>query len=240
MISCEGLLLQYGERRLLSLPSFQFEEKGFYVILGRNGSGKSSFLRLLAGLEQPQAGQLFLRNKPYSAWKRSDFAQELALLQSKQNTTAFMRGEEYVSLGRHPYLAWHGLLGQKDRQRIREVMQTLQIEELAQAKVGQCSDGEKQLLGLARVLVQDTPILLLDEISAHLDFINKKQSFQRLKTLAQKKLIILVSHELALAEAFADYILLLENQGLLALAPQGASQKIEEIFEQTSPYHAKT
>ncbi|WCL82149.1 ABC transporter ATP-binding protein [Saprospira sp. CCB-QB6] len=240
MISCENLVLKYGDRTLLKLPEFQFEEKGFYVLLGRNGSGKSSFLRLLAGMESPYAGQLFLQNKAYSTWSRIDFAQELALLQSKQQSTAFMRGEEYVSLGRHPYLAWHGLLSKKDRFRVKTVMQELEIEQLAEAKVGHCSDGEKQLLGLARVLVQDTPILLLDEISAHLDFINKKQSFRRLNALAQDKLIILVSHELALAEAFADYILVLENQGLLALSPQGASQKLEEIFEQTSPYHAKT
>jgi iron complex transport system ATP-binding protein len=182
-------------------------------LIGPNGSGKSTLLRTLTGLQKPLVGETFINGKQISRLRQLDKALMLALVLTErvdiENTTVY----NLVSLGRHPHSNWWGNLTSEEDTIIRESIEMVHMGHKMQQNINELSDGEKQRAMIAKALAQDTPIILLDEPTAHLDLPNRVEIMLLLHKLAHKtqKAILLSTHELDLALQAADRIWLMSS-----------------------------
>jgi iron complex transport system ATP-binding protein len=201
----------------LSLPAGQV-----YALIGRNGSGKSTLLQSLIGQLPLRSGQISLGKFSLEAIQKN------ALLRSEQVSyvSSMFAGVEaltlqsYVSLGRLPHLGTFGRLQVSDLQFVDKVLQDLQLLNLSQKDTRKLSDGERQLASLARAIVQDTPIMVLDEPASFLDYFNRDLLLQQLQKWVQEKpgrIVVLSSHDIDLCLQKGIPMLVLHQQKLTLL-----------------------
>lgn len=228
--------LQIGYKTIINEQalSASFDLGNLVVILGRNGCGKSTFLKTLGRFLPALKGTIYLQNKKIGQFSAKDFAHQLSLVTTERMQVPYLKVYDLVALGRHPYLGFLGKLREEDHQYIRSVLENLEILYLADKYVSDCSDGEQQMVLLARALAQDTPIILLDEATAHLDFVNRIKIFRTLKRLAveNNKLIFLATHELETALKYGHQVLLFQPTKITYNTPQFFidNHLIQEVF----------
>ena len=198
-------------------------------LLGRNGCGKSTLLRTLAGVQKPLSGTI----------TPTPDEKTLSLVLSAEQPMAATTVHDVVSLGRYPYTSRLGKLTDKDEQIISTALQmvneSMTPDRFSHRKFAALSSGEQQSVLIARALAQQTPLILLDEPTAHLDLPNRIRILRMLQTLAHQegKTIIVSTHELDLAIQFSDRILLmLPQQGLRLDTPEAfiAQKAFEKAF----------
>jgi len=182
-------------------------------LIGPNGSGKSTLLRTLTGLQKPLTGTTFIDGKDITRIKQNEKALMLALVLTErvdiENTTVY----NLVSLGRHPHSDWWGNITPEEDAVIREAIEMVHMDHKMHQNINELSDGERQRAMIAKALAQDTPIIMLDEPTAHLDLPNRVEIMLLLHKLAHKtqKAILLSTHELDLALQAADRIWLISS-----------------------------
>lgn len=166
--------------------------------MGANGIGKSSLIRTLAGLQKP-----ILSGQP----EKISPTRVSVVLTDRVNAVN-MTVTELVTLGRYPYLDWNIKLSAEDTHVIQRAIRDTHIESLRDKKLYELSDGQLQMAMIARALAQDTPVILLDEPTAHLDLNNRVEIMNLLRRLARSsnKAILVATHELDLALQTADLI----------------------------------
>jgi iron complex transport system ATP-binding protein len=182
-------------------------------LIGPNGSGKSTLLRTLASLQKPLSGKTLIDEKEISKLKHREKALLISLVLTERveidNTTVY----NLVALGRHPHSNWWGNVTDEEDDIINEAIKMVHLEHKAHQNINELSDGERQRAMIAKALAQDTPIIMLDEPTAHLDLPNRVEIMLLLHRLAHKtqKAILLSTHELDLALQAADRIWLISN-----------------------------
>jgi len=185
-------------------------------LLGPNGSGKSTLMRTLSGLQPALGGTIdILGDRGSSLHNPSRLARKISLVLTDPVRHNNLTVYSLVALGRYPYSGWLGTLSEEDKRIISWAMGMTGIEDYAQRKMGMLSDGERQKVMLSRALAQDTPLMMLDEPTAHLDLPSRIQIMQLLHKLARttQKGILLSTHELDLALQVADEVWLLQKAG---------------------------
>lgn len=200
--------------------------------MGPNGIGKSSLLRTLAGLQKPLSGKIEIHPQP----GREDSARQIAVVLTDRVNAVNLTVEEIVTFGRYPYLGWNIRLNNTDREIIQASIDHIQLQPLLHKKLYELSDGQLQMVMIARALAQDTPIILLDEPTAHLDLNNRVEIMNLLRRLSRTthKSILLATHELDLALQTADLIWLTgKDQNILKGLPEDLvlNGSFDEIFE---------
>jgi len=165
--------------------------------MGPNGIGKSSLIRTLAGLQKPLDGNIHIPKE-----------KAVALVLTDKITANHMSVYDLISYGRYPYLNWNISLSEKDHALINEAIALVHIEPLINKRLYELSDGQLQMAMIAKALTQDTPILLLDEPTSHLDLNNRVEIMNTLRELSRTagKAILVATHELDLALQTADLI----------------------------------
>lgn len=198
-------------------------------MLGRNGCGKSTLLRTLAGLQPTIHGTLTIASSPNSLVASSpnhSIALVLTERLSLENTTV----HDVVAMGRYPYTSFLGGLSAEDEQVISQSLSDVGLDGEGMTFFNDHSDGEKQRALIAKAIAQQTPIILLDEPTAHLDLPNRIKILQLLRRLAheQGKTILISTHELELAIQLSDRILLMSEEGIALDTP--ANLRMQNAF----------
>ena len=202
------------------------------VLLGTNGAGKSTLLRTLAGLQPPLAGDIFWEGNSLASLTPEERAKRLSIVLTVRPETGNLTVREVVALGRLPHR--QGLWGSRnaaaDAEAVERAMRLTTTSAWSERPVSRLSDGERQRVFIAKALAQETPLILLDEPTAFLDYPSRVQFFNLLKRLTNEmgKTVLPPSHDVELAAAHADRILLLSKESL-CLAPTEAKERNHAI-----------
>lgn len=183
-------------------------------LIGPNGAGKSTLLRTLAGLQKPISGKVLIDNVDINKISQRNKALQIALVLTDRVSIDNATVEELVGFGRHPHSNWWGNKSEEDIQFIREAIEMVHLKHKTDRNINDLSDGERQRVMIAKALAQDTPVIMLDEPTAHLDLPNRVEILLLLHKLAHKtgKAILLSTHELDIALQAADCIWLMTKE----------------------------
>jgi iron complex transport system ATP-binding protein len=197
--------------------------------------GKSTLLRTIAGFQPPLAGNIKIEGRPVESFSDNEFAKTLSVVLTEKTDLRDLTAREVAALGRNPYTGFWGLLRQSDETAVDQALAMTGITHLADRPVNALSDGERQKTMLAKAIAQQTPIIVLDEPTAFLDFRSKIEIMRLLRRLAheQNKTIFLATHDVELAMQSADRLWLLDaDKGLTAGSPDELrnSGVIEQFF----------
>lgn len=195
----------------LSLASGQLT-----ALVGPNGSGKSTLLRTLSGLMKPLHGSLLLDGQPVQRWGPRVRARKLAVVWTAIPPVGEMRVLDLLRLGRFPHRGWAGDDPKGDVQ-VERAADDLGLRALLMRPLYRLSDGERQRVLIGRALVQDTPVLLLDEPTHYLDVVQRAEVFQLLAHQAsgRNRSLLVATHEVEWALQVADYLAVIAPEGLV-------------------------
>nr|WP_315244333.1 ABC transporter ATP-binding protein [uncultured Flavobacterium sp.] len=215
ILSTSNLSIGYKSRKgtvtIAEDLNLTFDSGKLIALIGANGIGKSTLLRTITGIQSPLAGSVFLKDKNINTYKPLDLAQSLSLVLTEKLPPSNLSVFELVALGRQPYTNWVGTLTETDTEKVRQAMQLTQIEHLASKRHFEISDGQLQKVLIARALAQDTPLIILDEPTTHLDLLHKVSLFKLLKKLTQEtqKCILFSTHDIDLAIQLSDEMIIM-------------------------------
>ncbi len=215
------LSLQLGGRCVVKQVSATLHHGQWVAIVGPNGAGKSSLLSLLAGLRKPGQGVVHLQGRPLSAWPAAQRARALAWLAQQGEAEGDMAARDVVLLGRLPHHGLMGAPGPADQTAVDEAMAQTECGAFAHRRLRELSGGERQRVLLARALAVQSPVLLLDEPTTHLDAPHQRAL---MRCVAQRRsqgaAVAVVLHDLTLALA-ADRVWLMQQGQLVVDAVPG-------------------
>lgn len=197
-------------------------EKGKLIALvGANGIGKSTLLRTITGIQKTISGTVFLNEKNIHEMNALALAKNLSLVLTEKLPPSNLTVFELVALGRQPYTNWIGTLADEDIEKVNQALALTQIEHLASKQHYEISDGQLQKVLVARALAQDTPLIILDEPTTHLDLLHKVALFKLLKKLTQEtqKCILFSTHDIDMAIQLSDEMIIMTPETVVQDEP---------------------
>lgn len=188
---------------------------GVTAIIGRNGAGKSTLIKTLTGNIRPLAGDAFINNLSIQSIAKKDLAKIMALVTSDTKTAGGLKLKELVALGRIPFTGYMGILPREDKDKIEDAMIRVGIVHKKDSFVSELSDGERQRGLIAKGLVQDTPIIIMDEPFSYLDVASRLEMYYLTKQLAEEKgkAILYSTHEMVEAINYVDNFWVITKEG---------------------------
>ena len=212
------LSFAYDKRPVLKGVNLRLKSGEVVGLIGPNGVGKSTLVKLAAGLLRPDSGAVKLFGRPPGDWRRRDLARVLALVPQGAYLPPTFTVWESALLGRTPYFGFLGMARERDRGVTRRALEWVGIAHLADRLVGELSGGDRQRVVLARALVQEPHCLLLDEPTTHLDIHHQVAILSLVRQLAAQEglAVLTVLHDLNLAATFADRLVLLVDGQVVA------------------------
>ena len=180
-------------------------------LLGPNGAGKSTLLRTLSAFQLPLEGELWLEGRPLRDYSEREKSRKIGVVLTDKTQAGGLTVYELVSLGRQPHTGFWGRLNREDHKLVEEALTAVGISHKAANYVAELSDGERQKVMIAKALVQECPLILLDEPTAFLDVVSRVEIMTLLHTIAreQHKTILLSTHDIDQALIQADRLWLL-------------------------------
>ena len=207
----------------------------FTALIGTNGAGKSTLLRTLAGMQPALEGEVKWLGKSLTAYSRRELSRTLAVVLTERIMGEGLSVKDVVEMGRMPYTGFDGRLSDADHMIVEEATEVAAIGDFLQRSMSSLSDGERQRVMIAKALAQETPVILLDEPTAFLDFPSKVSLLRLLRRLADehKKTILLSTHDLELIFQLAGRLWLLSPEGLSEGSPRELADTgiLEHFFQ---------
>lgn len=219
-ISIRNADLGYGKHAVIKNMNLELKSGLIYTIFGRNGSGKTTFLKSILTGETLMSGEIAIGGKPLRKMPNNEKAKLMAGVFTNRPHIANMTSLDFILFGRYPYTNWIGKTSDKDMSWIETIIEQCGLSELKHRKFEELSDGEAQKVQIARSLAQDTPILLLDEPSAHLDMANKAEIFKLLKEINKTsgKTILFTGHDLQFSMQLADHFIIVNDTNVSSMS----------------------
>lgn len=221
MIDIRGIRVAYDKRIVLRDLSLSVKPGEVTAVIGPNGAGKSTLIRAASGIQNILAGQVLIAGKSLHGLTQNKRARYLAVVPQAHNLPGAFTVYQTVMLGRTPYLNWLGNAGKTDHDKVHLALVRTDTIDLADRRVGELSGGEQQRVLLARAFAQDTPVLLLDEPTTHLDLQHQSNLLNLVQNRTREKslTVILVLHDLNLAGIYADHVALMSDGEIIAFGP---------------------
>ena len=203
-------------------------------LVGRNGSGKSTLIKTLIKTIKPLQGEISINGENINSFHIKQYAKLVSVLFSNHIIPGLTNVEDLISLGRSPYTNFMGNLSRTDKEQIEQTMVMLNIQHLKNRMAATLSDGEKQKVMLARALVQDTTILLLDEPTSYLDLPSKYEFFDLLNKIGKisNKIILIASHEWEmLSNVCSDYMIFKQKEVILSHSLKEELESLQRVYK---------
>ena len=216
MMVVEGLNFSYPcGRQILRDISFSAGSGDFVAILGNNGAGKSTLLKCFDHMLRPQSGTVLVDDTDLLKLSLPELARQVAFV-TQGGSSSRLTVYDMLLLGRKPYIKWG--ISQHDRSLVNDTLQRMGLEHLSMRYLDQLSGGEQQKVLLARALVQEPKLLLLDEPTSNLDLRNQYEVLGLVRELCRERFItaVVVIHDLNLALRFCDRFLFLHGGTVFA------------------------
>lgn len=230
-----GYAAKKGKNVIASGISISLNAGKLIALIGANGIGKSTLLRTLTGIQKPLSGNVILNGESISKFNSMELAQQLSIVLTENLPPSNLTVFELVALGRQPYTNWIGKLTSDDIAKVNEALELTQISSLSAKKHYEISDGQLQKVLVARALAQDTPLIILDEPTTHLDLLHKVSLLKLLKKLALEtnKAILFSTHDLDLALQLSDEMIVMNSQKSLQDSPENLIKDgiLNSLFE---------
>lgn len=234
MIRLNDLTIGYGHRILLQHASATIPAGELVALVGRNGTGKSTLLRAIAGLGERLGGEIRLDGHSLETLSPQQLATTVSFVTTERVRIPNLRCEDVVALGRAPYTNWIGRVQEQDKAIVERSLELVGMAAFAGKTMDRMSDGECQRILIARALAQDTPVILLDEPTAFLDLPNRYELATLLRRLAhdEGKCILFSTHDLDVALGLCDAVALIDTPDLhcLPASDMASSGHIERLF----------
>lgn len=239
MIAIDQLSFGYDQNQpILQGVTMDIAPRRIHAILGKNGCGKSTLLQLMLGLLKPQQGAILLAGKPLNRYQPVELAKQVAFVPQLGEARVSLTVLEYLTLGRNAYMKFYQMPSQEAVAFAQHCGQRCNLGHLLHQPMTQLSGGERQLVMMAKALVQDTEVILLDEPTSALDLSNQRQVLWLLKELeAMGKTVVFTTHN-------PNHPLLLEAQVHLMkegqMMGQGLAQEVLTVETLERLYGVKT
>jgi iron complex transport system ATP-binding protein len=236
MLDIQSLTVWYGSRAALSDVTLNLRDGEILALVGPNGAGKTTLLRAVSGGLRPRSGEILLDGEPLSNLSTARRARKLAVVPQARNLPEYFTVWQTVLLGRTPYLGWLGLPVESDQRRVHWALERTETVDLAERRIGELSGGEQQRVLLARALAQETPLLLLDEPTAHLDLYYQTNLLDMVYSLSREQglTVMMALHDINLAAIYSDRVALMAEGRLLCL---GSPAEVLTSDNLTEVYH---
>ena len=231
-LSCKNVDISVPGRSLVRQLNIEVAASEFLAVLGPNGVGKSLSLHALAGLRDPDDGQIYLDGLQIASLSRQQIAARLALLPQYTEDVFLATVIDRVMIGRHPHIGRFQWESDHDREMAFAALQEVDLNDMAHRDIGTLSGGERRRLAVAQVLTQEPAIYLLDEPTNHLDPQHQLDVLRIFREKARNGATIVASlHDVNLAARFADKCLLLYGDGRWILGDTDTVLTTERLTE---------
>lgn len=228
MLTIDSISAGYNGRKVLHEVSLTIPRGKVVALIGPNGSGKTTLMRTISGILPPESGKVYFNDLDLAKMSVQERSRHIAVVPQFRTLPPAFTVYEVVALGRTPYLNWLGITSGDDHMIVNQSMAQTGLAELADRNIAELSGGEQQRVLLARALAQQTPVLLMDEPTAHLDMQYQVNFLERVHRLAhpaedeiaqgvEPRAVLVAIHDLNLLTRYADQVALLVNGKLEAL-----------------------
>ncbi|MEA1973533.1 MAG: ABC transporter ATP-binding protein [Candidatus Cloacimonadota bacterium] len=225
MIYIKNLSTGYNHKKIIKNLSVSFQSGDFCALIGPNGAGKSTLLKAILNYIPTISGEIVIEDKKICDMKRIEIAKKITLIPQSFSLQFDFTVRDLVLMGRYPFLGYAQSYSQNDKNIVDKVLTELQLDNLQNTMFNNLSGGEQQRVIIARSLVQNTKIILMDEAFSHLDINHQIEIMHILFEInrLQNKTIILVSHNLNLVSEYCSRVIMLKDGKLVA---DGAPKKV--------------
>ncbi len=217
MITVEALKASRDGRKILHGLSFDLARGQLAAVVGPNGAGKSTLLRVLSGIGGAVLGNIAIEGRTLESFGQKELSKTVAYLPQDHHVSWPISVARVVALGRSPYLSSLARLSLDDDKYVSEAMRAMSVEHLAMRAASALSGGELARVLVARLLAQNTPIVIADEPAAGLDPAHALALFEHFRKIAATgRLVVIAMHDLSFALRYCDQVLLLKNGNTVA------------------------
>lgn len=231
LLSTSSLSIGYKEKRgvvsVAEAIDFEIKAGELVALIGINGSGKSTLLKTLSGQIPSLGGDIKINHRSLSEIQTKNLGTYLSLVLTNELVSRQLTVMELVALGRHPYTNWLGHLSPQDVEKVQKALSQVDLIPKKDKLCDSLSDGQFQKVMIARALAQNTPLILMDEPTTHLDMYHKAYVLQLLKSIVKtsQKSILFASHEINLALQLCDKIILIDGRKVIYGSPSELIQR---------------
>ncbi|MDT0295651.1 ABC transporter ATP-binding protein [Mesonia ostreae] len=234
ILTTRNLSIGYEDKLVAKNINLNIHPGELIAVIGVNGSGKSTLLKTITKELEPTSGEVFLEDTALEKISAKEISEKISIVLTETHFSKNLSVKELIALGRHPYTNWLGVLSQQDKEAIYNAIELIDLQDLADRKCSSLSDGQLQKVMLARALAQDTPLIILDEPTTHLDLYHKAFVLKLLKKLSKttQKAIVFATHEIDLALQLCDQIILINDGKVFQQTPEELIKQkhLEHLF----------
>ncbi|MSU00488.1 ABC transporter ATP-binding protein [Tissierella pigra] len=234
VLKIENIVASYGRELIVDDISFHMKKSEFTGLLGLNGTGKTTLLKVICGLLKPKSGKCFIDNKDMMKYKEKERAKYISFMPQRHSIIYDTTVLEVVLMGITPYLGTFGHPTNEHRKIAYDILEKMDMEECANKNFLQLSEGQKQLIIVARSLMQNSQFMLFDEPNSALDFNNSHMILSKIREVIKKerKSGLITLHDPNMALTYCDRIIVLKDKKKFAdfYIKDTDSGFIQEVF----------
>lgn len=245
ILRLENVTVGYGSQRIVSSINASISENELVAVLGKNGVGKSTLINSILGFQKILNGSILIENQSIQKLSAQEIAQEIAVVLPRLSIVPKIKVSELVAMGRLPYHKVLKKISNDELALVDEVLEMVGIYDLKTHYANQISEGQLQLVMIARALCQDAKLVILDEPTSNLDLANQYKIFNLLNEIKSKanKSFLMITHNVDFAIEKSDKIWWIENNELKENIPEQAAfefQIMQKLSNQNLSYDSDT